>query len=74
MLSAIKSQVAKIPILALDVPSGLDADTGMPLGNAVCAKKTITFGLLKKGLIKKHARKFTGRVSVGYISLPRNYF
>jgi len=62
---------ARIPILALDIPSGLDADTGKPLGTAVQAAKTVTFGMLKKGLAGKRARKFTGRISVADISLPR---
>lgn len=62
---------SKLPILALDIPLGLDADTGKPLGNAIEATRTITFGLLKKGLAKKQARKFTGEISIGDISLPR---
>ncbi|MBN1405413.1 MAG: NAD(P)H-hydrate epimerase [Candidatus Omnitrophica bacterium] len=63
--------ISKVPILALDIPSGLDADTGKCLGSALCAKKTVTFGLLKKGLVKKQARKFTGKIIIGDISLPR---
>lgn len=62
---------SKLPILALDTPSGLDADTGRPLGNAIQAAKTVTFGLLKKGLTKPQANKFTGKISIGDISLPR---
>ncbi|MEW5758458.1 MAG: NAD(P)H-hydrate epimerase [Candidatus Omnitrophota bacterium] len=62
--------MSKIPVLALDVPSGLDADTGKPLGNAIIAKKTITFGLMKKGLVKKIANKYAGKIVVGDISLP----
>jgi len=38
------------PVLALDVPSGLDADTGVPLGVAVRAECTLTFVGLKAGL------------------------
>lgn len=63
---------SKVPILALDIPSGLDADTGLPLGSAICARKTITFGLLKKGLTKKSAHKFTGKIAIGDISLPKS--
>ncbi len=63
--------ISKIPILALDIPSGLDADTGKPLGNAIRAAKTVTFGLLKKGLTNKKAQKFTGKIRIGDISLPR---
>lgn len=59
-----------VPILSLDIPSGLDADSGRPLGAAIRAAKTIAFGLLKKGLTKKQAREFTGKVIVGDISLP----
>ncbi len=61
---------AQAPILSLDIPSGLDADTGKPLGGAIQAVKTITFGLLKKGLIKPQACKFTGKITVADISLP----
>ncbi|MFH1045605.1 MAG: NAD(P)H-hydrate epimerase [Candidatus Omnitrophota bacterium] len=61
---------SKLPVLALDIPSGLDADTGRPLGNAVRAARTLTFGLLKKGLTSKAAHKFTGKIRVGDISLP----
>ena len=39
------------PILALDVPSGLDADRGLPLGVAVRAECTVTFVALKSGLL-----------------------
>ena len=38
-------------IIAVDVPSGLDADTGRPLGNAVKANITYTFEVIKKGFI-----------------------
>ncbi len=37
------------PMVAIDIPSGLDADTGKPLGTAVRASLTITFGLPKIG-------------------------
>jgi ribulose-phosphate 3-epimerase len=39
------------PVLAVDVPSGLSADTGVPLGLAVRARWTATFGLVKLGLM-----------------------
>ncbi|NIR61134.1 MAG: NAD(P)H-hydrate dehydratase, partial [Gammaproteobacteria bacterium] len=41
---------ARAPVLALDIPSGLHADTGLPLGVAVSADVTITFVGLKQGL------------------------
>ncbi|MEL0167821.1 MAG: NAD(P)H-hydrate dehydratase [Pseudomonadaceae bacterium] len=39
------------PVLAIDIPSGLDADRGVPLGVSVCADLTVTFIALKLGLL-----------------------
>ena len=50
------------PILAVDVPSGLNADTGEPEGAAIQAALTLTVGAPKAGLLKGPA--FTGRVEV----------
>lgn len=50
------------PVLALDVPSGLDSDTGMPLGDAVRADCTITFVGLKTGLFVGDGPQFAGTV------------
>lgn len=54
----------KIPILAVDVPSGLDADTGLILGTAVKANKTVTFVAAKKGFFKADGPKCCGKVIV----------
>ena len=59
------------PILALDVPSGLDADTGAPLGVAVRAFATATFAAAKVGFEALGAASYTGRVAVIDIGLPR---
>jgi ADP-dependent NAD(P)H-hydrate dehydratase / NAD(P)H-hydrate epimerase len=50
------------PVFALDVPSGLDADAGVPLGEAVRADCTLTFGGLKTGLLVGDGPEFTGTV------------
>ncbi len=50
------------PVLALDVPSGLDSDTGAPLGDAVRADCTITFVALKTGLFVGDGPQFAGSV------------
>ena len=50
------------PVLALDIPSGLDADTGMPHGDAVCADMTVTFVGLKQGLFLGRAPDFRGEL------------
>ncbi len=55
---------SRIPILAVDVPSGLNADTGEPLGDAVRATTTLTFGAVKQGLPHPQATPFVGRLEV----------
>ncbi len=58
------------PVLALDVPSGLDADGGHPLGAAVRAAATVTFAALKRGLVAADAAAYTGPVTVTDIGAP----
>lgn len=58
------------PILACDIPSGLDCDTGEPLGEAVRADATVTFVGLKKGFTSAPAEAFTGRVVIADIGAP----
>ncbi len=53
---------AGVPILALDLPSGLDGDRGLPLGGAVRADTTITFVAPKTGLFLGDGPEFAGRV------------
>lgn len=55
------------PVLAVDVPSGLDCDTGRPLGVAVRAAATVTMGFPKAGFRASSAREFTGEVIVADI-------
>lgn len=57
-------------VLAIDVPSGLDPNTGSIHDRAVRADATITFHRMKKGLATKAARKFTGPVHVERIGIP----
>jgi NAD(P)H-hydrate epimerase len=59
------------PILALDLPSGLDADTGEPLGDAIHAAATATFVAPKLGFGGEQARAYTGEVFVVDIGVPR---
>jgi NAD(P)H-hydrate epimerase len=59
------------PILALDLPSGLDADTGCPLGVAVHCIATATFVAPKLGFSTAGAADYTGEVAVIDIGLPR---
>jgi NAD(P)H-hydrate epimerase len=58
------------PVFAVDIPSGLDCDTGHPLGTAVRACATATFAAMKKGLAERHAEVYTGPVEVVDIGCP----
>jgi NAD(P)H-hydrate epimerase len=61
---------ANCPTLAVDIPSGLDADTGQLATNHVCATETVTFGLPKIGLASFPGRAAAGQLTVADISLP----
>lgn len=58
------------PIVAVDIPSGLDADTGRAGGPCIQATHTVTFGLPKIGLILETGAGYTGRLHVVDISIP----
>jgi len=58
------------PVLACDIPSGISSFTGQPLGVAVKAKRTVTFGFYKLGLVLPTAFAYTGELQVADISLP----
>ena len=60
---------ARLPVLALDIPSGLDADTGRILGIAVRATATITFIGLKPGLLTLDGPDHAGRIVVEDLGL-----
>jgi len=55
---------SRIPILAVDVPSGLNADTGETFGAAIRATHTVTVGAPKRGLLAQNAWPFVGRLEV----------
>ncbi len=57
-------------VLAVDVPSGLSADTGRPLGPCVVADATVTFALQKRGLVLHPGPAHAGAVRVADIGIP----
>lgn len=61
---------SKLPVVAVDVPSGLNADTGEVLGVCVRAAVTVTLALPKKGFLNEAAQPYLGRVIVADISIP----
>ena len=58
-------------VISIDVPSGLDADTGEVQGVAVKARKTVTLALPKLGLFEGEGPKYAGEIEVVDIGLPR---
>jgi len=58
------------PVLAVDIPSGLCADTGRVLGAAVKADLTVTFIGLKRGLFTLHAPDYTGALQFADLAVP----
>jgi len=59
-----------VPVVSVDIPSGLDCDTGRPLGVAVEATATVTMGLPKAGFRSPEAKKYVGEVIVAEIGFP----
>jgi hydroxyethylthiazole kinase-like uncharacterized protein yjeF len=62
---------AGAPVIAVDLPSGIDADTGAILGTAVRASLTVTFGQPKLGLYLGAAIDHAGTVRIVDIGIPR---
>ncbi|MFZ5633197.1 MAG: NAD(P)H-hydrate dehydratase [Bacillota bacterium] len=58
------------PVIAVDVPSGLEADTGFVHGPCIRASLTVTFGLPKVGLLLEPGASYAGDLRVADISLP----
>ena len=57
------------PVLAVDIPSGLDCDTGQPLGAAIRADWTVTFVAVKKGFVSENAAQYTGEIFIASIGI-----
>jgi NAD(P)H-hydrate epimerase len=70
IISLINDAPAKT--LAVDIPSGLDADNGVPLGPTVRADRTATFIAWKSGFVREAAGEWLGQVHLIDVGLPRN--
>lgn len=68
VIGAINQSPAQV--LSVDVPSGVEADTGQVYGQAVKARRTVTFGLPKLGCLTSPGASFTGSLSVADIGFP----
>ncbi len=61
---------ARMPVVAVDIPSGLSSETGNPIGGAVVAVETVTFIGLKIGLFAGRAADFCGTVVLDDLDCP----
>ena len=57
-------------VISIDIPSGIDSDTGRICGVAVRANETVTFALPKRGLILDPGAERAGKVTIADISIP----
>lgn len=63
-----------LPVLALDVPSGLDPDTGVPHKPTIKAARTLALALPKAGLLVPEAAAHVGELWVADISIPASAY
>jgi hydroxyethylthiazole kinase-like uncharacterized protein yjeF len=61
---------AKRPVVSVDIPSGMNADTGEPLGACVRATRTVTMAAPKLAMTRPVAHHLIGRVIVADIGIP----
>jgi hydroxyethylthiazole kinase-like uncharacterized protein yjeF len=63
---------SQLPVVAVDIASGVEADSGRIHGTAIKATHTVTFGLPKLGQLIEPGKSYTGTLTVADISLPRD--
>lgn len=71
VIDDVNQRPAGSSVVSVDIPSGLFADAGASLGEAIRADYTVTFTAPKPGLVSSDGRPFTGRLFVQHIGSPR---
>lgn len=69
-----QANASGVRILAVDIPSGLDATTGEPNDPCIAARATVTFGLLKTGFLNPKAKGIVGELYLADISMPKEVY
>lgn len=64
------ANASRVPILAVDLPSGLHPDTGEPLGVTIRAALTVTLALPKRGLLVTRSTALVGELLLADIGIP----
>ncbi|GAQ25254.1 MULTISPECIES: bifunctional ADP-dependent NAD(P)H-hydrate dehydratase/NAD(P)H-hydrate epimerase [Tepidanaerobacter] len=61
----------KIPVIAVDIPSGISGESGKVLGTAIKAEETVTMGALKTGLLLYPGAEYAGNIKIADIGMPK---
>lgn len=69
-----KMNTANTTVLALDIPSGLDASRGIPMEPCVRADATLTLALPKTGFLTSEAKDYVGELYLADISVPNQLY
>jgi len=64
----------KVPVLAIDIPTGVEADTGFVHNEAIRADLTVTFVAHKKGMYTGDAANYRGQVDLSELDIPNTYY
>lgn len=62
-----------VPVIAVDIPSGLNGESGEVMGAGIYATETITFHRPKLGLYLREGLSYAGKITIADIGLPTNY-
>ncbi len=68
------ANTSRLPILAVDLPSGLQPDTGEPLGVTIRAALTVTLAVPKRGLLETRSHALVGDLLLADIGIPPQAF
>jgi hydroxyethylthiazole kinase-like uncharacterized protein yjeF len=68
------ANASRLPILAVDLPSGMHPDTGEPLGVTIRAALTVTLAVPKRGLLMTRSRALIGELLLADIGIPAQAF
>jgi len=68
------ASASRVPILAVDLPSGIEPDTGAAPGEAIHAAATVTLALPKHGLVSAKAHDYVGELLLADIAIPHAAF
>ncbi|NKB35060.1 MAG: NAD(P)H-hydrate dehydratase [Pseudomonadales bacterium] len=73
-LAITRINAMQCPVVAIDIPSGLSADTGKCLGSAIEADLTVSFIGMKQGLLTCQGRDFAGEIVYDSLDVPEDVF